>query len=321
MVCRFAAAVLLNAGLAQGSSVITDVSHGDHFDLDVAKVKVAAKRLLVDGEGTSKDGSGWLESVDSIDRNLVVHWDIAETDAFEDTTDKHLTCDKAWKCADTHYEICPNMALTTAQVRGFVNVPADLSAMTSMGVPWGQSGFVFPTFEFNVVEGKKYSILLVDLSKKGDSDFIFFPHSVVLSMEDNKVSTAAYKPGFLPSANPDLEYNHYTFLLFEHTVALSGPYAGDEADLKALMTKVGLKENMLVAVNWYRAKASVASFIGLDALGLLVEADRTVACDSWTGNDMCDEELDTVCADFVESSAGKLMVTLFTFASMVLHIL
>jgi hypothetical protein len=319
MVCRLAAAVLLNAGLAQGSSVITDVSHGDHFDLEVEKVKIAAKRLLVDGEGTSKDGSGWLTSVDTIDRNLVVHFDIAETDAFEDTT-TNLTCDKAWTCADSHFEICPNMTVTTAQVRGFVNVPADLSALTGQGVPWGQAGFVFPTFEFDVVDGKKYSLLMVDLSKKGD-DFPFFTHSVVLSMENEKVDTAAYKPGFLPSANPDLEYNHYTFLLFEHTEALSGPYAGTEADLKALMDAVGLKESMLVAVNWYRAKVSVASFIGLDALGFLAEADRAAGCDSWTGNDMCDEKIDTVCADFVEGSAGKLMVGLFTFASMFVHIL
>ncbi len=95
------------------------------LSIDVAKLRIAAHRLLVvNGSADSMAFSNVL-SVDTIDRQLTVTFDLPELNVTADGSSPfNETCGRSWSCGCLRYEVCPGMELTTAMTRDLATVAA-----------------------------------------------------------------------------------------------------------------------------------------------------------------------------------------------------
>ena len=93
------------------------------LSIDAAKLRIAAHRLLVvNGSADSMAFSNVL-SVDTIDRQLSITFDLAELNVKADGSSPfNETCGRSWSCGCLRYEVCPGMELTTAMTRDFAAV-------------------------------------------------------------------------------------------------------------------------------------------------------------------------------------------------------
>ena len=84
------------------------------LSIDVTQLRVAARSLPLNGSGLS---------VDTIDRQLTVAFDLPEISVPADTPSPfNQTCGRSWRCGCMRYEVCPGMQLTTAMTRNFRTV-------------------------------------------------------------------------------------------------------------------------------------------------------------------------------------------------------
>ena len=93
------------------------------LSIDVAKLRIAAHRLL--GVNGSADTMAYsdMPSVDTIDRQLTVAFDLPELNVTADGSSPfNETCGRSWRCGCLRYEVCPGMELTTAMTRNFATV-------------------------------------------------------------------------------------------------------------------------------------------------------------------------------------------------------
>jgi hypothetical protein len=93
------------------------------LSIDVAKLRIAAHRLLeVNGSAETMAYSD-VPSVHTIDRQLTVAFDLPELNLTADTASAfNATCGRSWSCGCLRYEVCPGMELTTAMTRDVATI-------------------------------------------------------------------------------------------------------------------------------------------------------------------------------------------------------
>ena len=105
---------------AEGSSVPRTP-----LSIDVAKLRIAAHRLFVANGSVDTMAYSDVPSVDTIDRQLTVAFDLPELNVTADGSSPfNETCGRSWSCGCLRYEVCPGMELTTAMTRDFATVAA-----------------------------------------------------------------------------------------------------------------------------------------------------------------------------------------------------
>ena len=91
--------------------------------IDVAKLRIAAHRLFVVTGAVDAMAYSDMPSVDTIDRQLIVTFDLPELNVTADGSSPfNKTCGRSWSCGCLRYEVCPGMELTTAMTRDFAAV-------------------------------------------------------------------------------------------------------------------------------------------------------------------------------------------------------
>ena len=108
--------------------------------IDVAKLRIAAHRLFVVNGSADTMGYSAVPSVDTIDRQLTIAFDLPELNVTADGPSPfNETCGRSWSCGCLRYEVCPGMELTTAMTRDFAAVadtnggPPNLTVRTLNG--------------------------------------------------------------------------------------------------------------------------------------------------------------------------------------------
>ena len=111
------------------------------LSIDAAKLRIAAHRLFVVNGSADTMACGDVPSVDTIDRQLTVAFDLPELNVTTDGSSPfNETCGRSWSCGCQRYEVCPGMELTTAMTRDFAAVtdtnggPPNLTVRTLNGV-------------------------------------------------------------------------------------------------------------------------------------------------------------------------------------------
>ena len=90
------------------------------LSIDVAKLRIAAHRLFVVNGSADTMAYSDMPSVDTIDRQLTISFDLPELSLPADTANAlNETCGRSWRCGCLRYEVCPGMELTTAMTRDF----------------------------------------------------------------------------------------------------------------------------------------------------------------------------------------------------------
>jgi hypothetical protein len=90
------------------------------LSIDVAKLRIAAHRLFVANGSADTMAYSDVPSVDTIDRQLTVTFDLPELNVTADGSSQfNETCGRSWSCGCLRYEVCPGMELTTAMTRDF----------------------------------------------------------------------------------------------------------------------------------------------------------------------------------------------------------
>ncbi len=93
------------------------------FLIDAAKLRIAAHRLFVVNGSADTMAYSDVPSVDTIDRQLSIMFDLPELNVTADgSSPLNETCGRSWSCGCLRYEVCPGMELTTAMTRDFVIV-------------------------------------------------------------------------------------------------------------------------------------------------------------------------------------------------------
>ena len=93
------------------------------LSIDVAKLRTAAHRLFVVNGSVDTMAYSDMPSVDTIDRQLTIAFDLPELNLPADTANAlNETCGRSWRCGCLEYEVCPGMELTTAMTRNFATV-------------------------------------------------------------------------------------------------------------------------------------------------------------------------------------------------------
>ena len=93
------------------------------LSIDVAKLRIAAHRLFVANSSANTMAFSDLPSVDTIDRQLTVTFDLPELNlSAGGLSPFNETCGRSWSCGCLRYEVCPGMELTTAMTRDFAAV-------------------------------------------------------------------------------------------------------------------------------------------------------------------------------------------------------
>ena len=94
------------------------------LSIDVAKLRIAAHRLFVANGSADMMAYRDAPSVDTIDRQLTISFDLPELNVTADGSSPfNETCGRSWSCGCLRYEVCPGMELTTAMTRDFAAVP------------------------------------------------------------------------------------------------------------------------------------------------------------------------------------------------------
>ncbi len=111
------------------------------LSIDVAKLRIAAHRLFVVNGPPDTMGYSDVPSVDTIDRQLTVAFDLPELNVTADGSSPfNETCGRSWSCGCLGYEVCPGMELTTAMTRDFAAAtntnggPPNLTVRTLSGL-------------------------------------------------------------------------------------------------------------------------------------------------------------------------------------------
>jgi hypothetical protein len=109
--------------------------------IDVSKLRIAAHRLFVANGSADTMAYSDVLSVDTIDRQLTVAFDLPELNVTADGSSPfNETCGRSWSCGCLRYEVCPGMELTTAMTRDFAAVadpnggPPNLTVRTLNGL-------------------------------------------------------------------------------------------------------------------------------------------------------------------------------------------
>ncbi len=93
------------------------------LSIDVAKLRAAAHRLLVVIGSADTMAYSDVPSVDTIDRQLSIMFDLPELNVTADGSSPfNETCGRSWRCGCLRYRVCPGMELTTAMTRDFAAV-------------------------------------------------------------------------------------------------------------------------------------------------------------------------------------------------------
>ena len=93
------------------------------LSIDVAKLRIAAHRLFVVNGSADTMAYCDVPSVDTIDRQLSIMFDLPELNMKADGSSPfNETCGRSWRCGCLRYEVCPGMELTTAMTRDFAAV-------------------------------------------------------------------------------------------------------------------------------------------------------------------------------------------------------
>ncbi len=93
------------------------------LSIDVAKLRIAAHRLFVVNGSADTMAYSDMPSVDTIDRQLTVAFDLPELNVTADgSSPLKETCGRSWSCGCLRYEVCPGMELTAAMTRDFAAV-------------------------------------------------------------------------------------------------------------------------------------------------------------------------------------------------------
>ncbi len=93
------------------------------LSIDVAKLRIAAHRLFVVIGSADTMAYSDVPSVDTIDRQLSITFDLPELNVTADGSSPfNETCGRSWRCGCLRYEVCPGMELTTAMTRDFAAV-------------------------------------------------------------------------------------------------------------------------------------------------------------------------------------------------------
>ena len=91
--------------------------------IDAAKLRIAAHRLLVVNGSADTMAFSDVLSVDTIDRQLTIAFDLPELNVTADgSSPLNETCGRSWSCGCLRYEVCPGMELTTAMTRDFTTI-------------------------------------------------------------------------------------------------------------------------------------------------------------------------------------------------------
>jgi hypothetical protein len=94
------------------------------LSIDVAKLRIAAHHLFVVNGSVDTMAYSDMPSVDTIDRQLTIAFDLPELNMTADGSSPfNETCGRSWSCGCLRYEVCPGMELTTAMTRDFAAVP------------------------------------------------------------------------------------------------------------------------------------------------------------------------------------------------------
>ena len=95
------------------------------LSIDVVKLRIVAHRLFVVNGSVDAMAYSDMPSVDTIDRQLTVTFDLPELNVTTDASSSfNGTCGRSWSCGCLRYEVCPGMELTTAMTRDFATVAA-----------------------------------------------------------------------------------------------------------------------------------------------------------------------------------------------------
>ena len=90
------------------------------LSIDAAKLRIAAHRLFVVNGSVDTMTYSDVPSVDTIDRQLSITFDLPELNVTADGSSPfNETCGRSWSCGCLRYEVCPGMELTTAMTRDF----------------------------------------------------------------------------------------------------------------------------------------------------------------------------------------------------------
>ena len=111
------------------------------LSIDAAKLRIAAHRLFVVNGSVDAMAYSDLPSVDTLDRQLSIAFDLPELNMTADGSSPfNETCGRSWRCGCLRYEVCPGMELTTAMTRDFETVadtnggPPNLTVRTLNGL-------------------------------------------------------------------------------------------------------------------------------------------------------------------------------------------
>jgi hypothetical protein len=111
------------------------------LSIDVAKLRIAAHRFFVANGSADTMAYSDVPSVDTIDRQLTISFDLPELNVTADGSSPfNETCGRSWSCGCLSYEVCPGMELTTAMTRDFAAVadtnggPPNLTVRTLNGL-------------------------------------------------------------------------------------------------------------------------------------------------------------------------------------------
>jgi hypothetical protein len=98
------------------------------LSIDAAELRIAAHRLFMLNGFVDTMAYCDVPSVDTIDRQLTVTFDLPELNVTADGSSPfNETCGRSWSCGCLRYDVCPGMELTTAMTRNFLTV-ADTNA-------------------------------------------------------------------------------------------------------------------------------------------------------------------------------------------------
>ena len=93
------------------------------LSIDLAKLRIAARRLFVVNGSTDTMTYRDVPSVDTIDRQITIIFDLPELNlSAGGLSPFNETCGRSWSCGCLRYEVCPGMELTTAMTRDFAAV-------------------------------------------------------------------------------------------------------------------------------------------------------------------------------------------------------
>ena len=80
------------------------------LSIDVAKLRTAAHRLFVVNGSVDTMAYSDMPSVDTIDRQLTIAFDLPELSLPADTVNAlNETCGRSWRCGCLRYEVCPGI--------------------------------------------------------------------------------------------------------------------------------------------------------------------------------------------------------------------